>query len=140
MAMSSLWWTTILLLALTVSTCYGVPTYQDFLYKHVDNTERNKYTNNAAYCNFMMARPGMHDPRGCKTRNTFVNAPPTALNTLCRNQPNRALRTTQQQLPVTVCDLIRSRPTCTYTGNQFNHRVQVGCWGGLPVHLDGTFP
>ncbi|POI20903.1 hypothetical protein CIB84_015350 [Bambusicola thoracicus] len=133
--MSSLWWTTILLLAL--STCYGVPTYQDFLHKHV-NFPRTPIPSNAAYCNVMMARRGMSVHRRCKPLNTFVHTDPTNLNTLCRNQPNRALRTTQQHFRVTVCKLIRNRPTCTYTGNQFNHRVRVGCWGGLPVHLDGT--
>ncbi|POI21508.1 hypothetical protein CIB84_014745 [Bambusicola thoracicus] len=137
--MSSLWWTTILLLALTVSTCYGVPTYQDFLQTHVD-FPMTLFPNLALYCNVMMAQRGINVHGRCKTLNTFVNAPPTALNTLCINQTNWSRPITQQQLPVTVCRLIRSRPTCTYTGNQFNHRVQVGCWGGLPVHLDGTFP
>ncbi|POI18590.1 hypothetical protein CIB84_017664 [Bambusicola thoracicus] len=136
--MSSLWWTTILLLALTVSTCYGVPTYQDFLHRHV-NFPRTPIPSNAAYCSAMMERRGMSVHRRCKPFNTFVHAPLTALNTLCINQPNQAIRTTQQHFRVTVCKLIRSRPTCTYTGNQFNHRVRVRCWGGHPVHLDATF-
>ncbi|XP_021237481.1 angiogenin-like [Numida meleagris] len=144
MAMRSLW-TATLLLALTVSTCYGVPTYQHFLMTHVD-FPRTQFSNNALYCQVMMIQHGINVHGTCKTINTFVHAPPTNLNTLCTNQPNWALHTTQQQFPVTVCNLIRRHPTCTYTSvnglwaNQFNHHVRVGCWGGLPVHLDNTFP
>nr|4PER_B Chain B, Angiogenin [Gallus gallus] len=113
------------------------PTYQDFLRTHVD-FPKTSFPNIAAYCNVMMVRRGINVHGRCKSLNTFVHTDPRNLNTLCINQPNRALRTTQQQLPVTDCKLIRSHPTCSYTGNQFNHRVRVGCWGGLPVHLDGT--
>ncbi|NXC42082.1 ANGI protein, partial [Penelope pileata] len=139
MAMRSPFWTAVLLLALTVSSCSGVPTYQDFLQKHVD-FPRTRFQNNALYCRRMMAQRGINVNGTCKTKNTFVHARPTYLNTLCTNQPNWALRTTRQQFPVTVCGLIRRQPTCTYAGNQFNHRVEVGCWGGLPVHLQNTFP
>ncbi|NXJ16899.1 ANGI protein, partial [Odontophorus gujanensis] len=87
----------------------------------------------------MMVQRGINVRGRCKTTNTFVHTPPGNLNTLCINQPNRALRTTQRQYPVTVCNMIRRNP-CTYAGNQFNHRVEVGCWGGLPVHLNNSFP
>lgn len=137
--MSSLWWTAILLLALTVSMCYGVPTYQDFLYKHVD-FPKTSFPSNAAYCNVMMVRRGMTAHGRCKSFNTFVHTDPRNLNTLCINQPDQALRTTRRHFRITDCKLIRSHPTCRYSGNQFNRRVRVGCWGGLPVHLDGTSP
>uniref|UniRef100_A0A8C2YC84 Ribonuclease A-domain domain-containing protein n=1 Tax=Coturnix japonica TaxID=93934 RepID=A0A8C2YC84_COTJA len=118
--------------------CRGQPGYHNFLNRHVD-FPWNPPLNYNQYCNVMMMQRGMGNPGACKALNTFVHAPATSLNPLCANQPNRGLNTSQQQFPVTVCRLIRRSPTCTYRGTPHNHRVQVGCWGGLPVHLPHSF-
>uniref|UniRef100_A0A8C2TQ17 Ribonuclease A-domain domain-containing protein n=1 Tax=Coturnix japonica TaxID=93934 RepID=A0A8C2TQ17_COTJA len=139
MAVRFLWWTAVLLLALIVSVCHGQQRYLNFLNRHVD-FPRTPSVNYNQYCNVMMMRRGMGTPGACKIFNTFVHAPDTSLNTLCINQPNEALPITRQQFPVTTCRVIRHFPTCMYRGRPFNHRVQVGCWGRLPGHLENTFP
>uniref|UniRef100_A0A8C2TMB5 Angiogenin-like n=1 Tax=Coturnix japonica TaxID=93934 RepID=A0A8C2TMB5_COTJA len=137
MAVRSLWWTAVLLLALTVSVCRGQQRYLIFLNRHVD-FPWNPPLNYSQYCNFMMVNRSINAPGSCRPINTFVHAPAASLIALCANQPNRSLPFSQQQFPVTVCRLIRRIPTCTYRGTPHNHRVQVGCWGGLPVHLQNT--
>uniref|UniRef100_A0A669QC42 Ribonuclease A-domain domain-containing protein n=1 Tax=Phasianus colchicus TaxID=9054 RepID=A0A669QC42_PHACC len=105
-----------------------------YVRKHVD-FPRTPSANDNQYCNLMMQRRRMASRGNCKTINTFVHTAPGNLIPVCTNQPDRALRTTGQRFPVTVCKLISSKPNCTYRGNRYNHRVQVGCLGGRPVHL-----
>uniref|UniRef100_A0A803YER9 Ribonuclease A-domain domain-containing protein n=1 Tax=Meleagris gallopavo TaxID=9103 RepID=A0A803YER9_MELGA len=112
---------------------------KDFLRKHVD-FPRTQSPNNNQYCDVMMMRRGMSSSGRCKDLNTFVHTDPQNVVQVCRNQPDRAIRTTRQRFPVTVCKLIRRKPSCRYRGTQRNHRVQVGCLRGLPVHLNNTFP
>uniref|UniRef100_G1NS85 Ribonuclease A-domain domain-containing protein n=1 Tax=Meleagris gallopavo TaxID=9103 RepID=G1NS85_MELGA len=112
---------------------------KDFLQRHMDFPKTASSDNND-YCNVMMMRRGMSFPGRCTSRNTFVHTEPADLTSVCTNQPDDSLCTTGQHFPVTVCNLIRSHPTCIYSGNQFNHRVRVKCIGDLPVYLDSTFP
>ncbi|NXL96186.1 ANGI protein, partial [Alectura lathami] len=138
MAMRSLWWTAVLLLTLIACTCTQNARYQRFLQQHVDYP-KTRYPNNARYCQAMLVRRRVNIRGICKPTNTFVHTRASNLRTICTNQPDGALRGTRRRFPVTVCRLIRSRPTCTYTGRQFNHRVRVNCERGFPVHLSTTY-
>uniref|UniRef100_A0A8C5X4A5 Ribonuclease A-domain domain-containing protein n=1 Tax=Malurus cyaneus samueli TaxID=2593467 RepID=A0A8C5X4A5_9PASS len=81
------------------------------------------------YCNIMMARRGM-------TSMTVARA--------CSRRPDaQGYYTTPNRLSVTICRLSggSTRPPCNYrVAQQRQHYVEVACQGGLPVHLQNTFP
>ncbi|XP_013806665.1 ribonuclease CL2-like [Apteryx mantelli] len=137
---SSLWLMLALALALLVSVGAQETRYQKFLRQHVDYP-RTPGLVGARYCNILLMRRAVNGPgRPCKPVNTFVHAPAKQLLSVCAQQPD-GLHVTVGTLPVTACRLVGGnvRPPCTYRASQLNHRVQVACQNGRPVHLDRTF-
>ncbi|XP_064359803.1 ribonuclease CL2-like [Dromaius novaehollandiae] len=140
MAMRSLWLMLTLALALLVSEGAQETRYQKFLRQHVDYPTTSGLPG-ARYCNVLLMRRAVNIPgRPCKLVNTFVHAPAQQLLAVCARQPD-GFHATVGTLPVTACRLVgrNVHPPCTYRVAQLNHRVQVACQNGLPVHLHRTF-
>uniref|UniRef100_A0A8C4Y6Z9 Ribonuclease A-domain domain-containing protein n=1 Tax=Gopherus evgoodei TaxID=1825980 RepID=A0A8C4Y6Z9_9SAUR len=109
--------------------------YRQFLNQHVDFPMILGFDNHA-YCNYIMERRGLTRPV-CKPTNTFIHAPTSEVQAICRgcNQNNEC--DSNAAYPLTTCR-VRSPPRpprCIYRGIPQTRRIRVACVGGLPMRF-----
>ncbi|KAL7834377.1 hypothetical protein SRHO_G00286240 [Serrasalmus rhombeus] len=134
--------TLILLLALCATSifCADVPTYDDFVNKHIMEDKEDMV---ASDCDDAIMNRGIKEKEGvgkihyfCKDINTFILTTEANVENICQTIKDGDLNSSDSFVKVKCkWDGKSEYPICRHTAEKSKEKIKVKCMNGQPVHL-----